>query len=357
MGRPNRYDNDEDRLPEGYTCTGYDVDEGRYYFCDDEGNIFRGPVGSKFGQMDLVSRRRPSPPPPPRRVSSLQAPTGNVREVARQKARQEAPGRSNGRGLAASDPKQSSPAQQPCVRSWAAAGWAKRPGQAPGSSAAPQPNQQQKPPTCSDTGQEKHRRTRHTSTRSVTSNRTVGSPSTPQPRVRDTSATALERRTSQTPASPASSHSGVSSDTVVQDYPRRTSPTLVDDTQAANISLSGWSRYRVRQADVVSGLESCNEWGKISVTAPEGQAARPAAEVAATAHENEEVRSGWATRAVPSQRPSSRRAANRDGDMNIELPNGSLSTSQCGKRQRPSLLRDIKLALIAKLERSVSKDD
>ncbi|KAJ2968292.1 hypothetical protein NQ176_g9251 [Zarea fungicola] len=189
------------------------------------------------------------------------------------------------------------------------------------------------------------------------SNRAVRLPPTVQPQVSGALATALERHTPQTPVSPASSHSEIPSDTVIQEYLRRTSPKLVDDTEAADISLSGWSRYRVRGADVVTDLESYNEWGKISVMAPEGQTARPVAEVTATAHENESVRSGWAARAVPNQPPPSRRAADRKGDMNSELTNGSLSTFKCGKEKRPSLLRDIKLALIAKLERSVSKDE
>lgn len=42
---------DEHRLPDGFTRIGYDADTGRYYFSDADGNYWEGPQGAEFGEM------------------------------------------------------------------------------------------------------------------------------------------------------------------------------------------------------------------------------------------------------------------------------------------------------------------
>ncbi|KAH7908168.1 hypothetical protein BJ138DRAFT_1116085 [Hygrophoropsis aurantiaca] len=54
MGRWTQYDGDEYRLPEGMKRIGYDADTGRYYFRDRAGIFYRGPQGSRFGQLTRV---------------------------------------------------------------------------------------------------------------------------------------------------------------------------------------------------------------------------------------------------------------------------------------------------------------
>ncbi|KNZ82254.1 hypothetical protein J132_04215, partial [Termitomyces sp. J132] len=46
---------DDYRLPEGMKRTGYDADTGRYYFTDQDGNVWEGAQGAQFGEMTLVS--------------------------------------------------------------------------------------------------------------------------------------------------------------------------------------------------------------------------------------------------------------------------------------------------------------
>jgi len=55
MGRWTQYDEDDYRLPEGIKRIGYDADSERYYFRDREGLVYKGPEGSEFGELTLVS--------------------------------------------------------------------------------------------------------------------------------------------------------------------------------------------------------------------------------------------------------------------------------------------------------------
>ncbi|KAG6897094.1 hypothetical protein C0992_004178 [Termitomyces sp. T32_za158] len=62
MGRWTQEDEDDYRLPEGMKRTGYDTDTGRYYFTDQDGNVWQGAQGAQFSEMTLVSEgnQRPS---------------------------------------------------------------------------------------------------------------------------------------------------------------------------------------------------------------------------------------------------------------------------------------------------------
>ena len=52
--RPNDIGLQDDyRLPEGMKRTGYDADTGRYYFTDQEGNVWEGAQGAEFSEMTL----------------------------------------------------------------------------------------------------------------------------------------------------------------------------------------------------------------------------------------------------------------------------------------------------------------
>lgn len=55
MGRWTQYDDDDYRLPSNVVRTGYDADEGRYYFKDQSnGKIYRGLEGQEFGDLEYV---------------------------------------------------------------------------------------------------------------------------------------------------------------------------------------------------------------------------------------------------------------------------------------------------------------
>ncbi|KAG2141028.1 hypothetical protein DEU56DRAFT_796768, partial [Suillus clintonianus] len=73
MGRWTQYDEDDHRLPEGMKRTGYDADSGRYYFHDREGLVYKGPEGSKFGGLTLVSEMLSSIPQEVDEDSDLEA--------------------------------------------------------------------------------------------------------------------------------------------------------------------------------------------------------------------------------------------------------------------------------------------
>ncbi|KAF2728011.1 hypothetical protein EJ04DRAFT_516907 [Polyplosphaeria fusca] len=47
---------DEHRLPEGFTRTGYDADEQRYYYRDSEGRAWEGDEGNRFGELHPGTR-------------------------------------------------------------------------------------------------------------------------------------------------------------------------------------------------------------------------------------------------------------------------------------------------------------
>ncbi|CCL98055.1 uncharacterized protein FIBRA_00049 [Fibroporia radiculosa] len=55
MGRWTQYDEDEYRLPEGMKRVGYDADSGKYYFRDQDGTLWEGEEGARFGEMKQVS--------------------------------------------------------------------------------------------------------------------------------------------------------------------------------------------------------------------------------------------------------------------------------------------------------------
>ncbi|KAF6748425.1 hypothetical protein DFP72DRAFT_916691 [Ephemerocybe angulata] len=55
MGPWTQFDEDDYRLPEGMKRIGYDADEGRYYFRDSDGSIWRGAEGAQFGELTKVS--------------------------------------------------------------------------------------------------------------------------------------------------------------------------------------------------------------------------------------------------------------------------------------------------------------
>ncbi|KAG1783449.1 hypothetical protein EV702DRAFT_934688, partial [Suillus placidus] len=77
MGRWTQYDEDDYRLPEGVKRVGYDADSGRYYFCDRAGLVYKGPEGSEFGELTLVSEIPSSIPQDVEEDSDLEAaPTG-----------------------------------------------------------------------------------------------------------------------------------------------------------------------------------------------------------------------------------------------------------------------------------------
>ncbi|KAF5311846.1 hypothetical protein D9619_002522 [Psilocybe cf. subviscida] len=59
MGRWTQLDEDEHRLPEGMKRIGYDADEGRYYFRDGAGNVWRGGQRAEFGEMTRVNSLPP----------------------------------------------------------------------------------------------------------------------------------------------------------------------------------------------------------------------------------------------------------------------------------------------------------
>lgn len=54
MPRPSRYDNDEERLPEGMTRVGYDADTQVYTFQDSDGSYWEGAPGCQYGQLTRV---------------------------------------------------------------------------------------------------------------------------------------------------------------------------------------------------------------------------------------------------------------------------------------------------------------
>ncbi|OAA50213.1 peptidoglycan-binding LysM domain protein [Beauveria brongniartii RCEF 3172] len=54
MPRRSRYDDDEERLPEGMTRVGYDADTGVYTFQDSDGSYWEGASGSRYGQLTRV---------------------------------------------------------------------------------------------------------------------------------------------------------------------------------------------------------------------------------------------------------------------------------------------------------------
>ncbi|ATY60260.1 peptidoglycan-binding domain [Cordyceps militaris] len=54
MPRRSRYDDDEERLPEGMTRVGYDADTGVYTFQDSDGSYWEGAPGSQYGQLTRV---------------------------------------------------------------------------------------------------------------------------------------------------------------------------------------------------------------------------------------------------------------------------------------------------------------
>lgn len=56
MGRWSQYDEDDYRLPEGIKRIGYDADTARYYFRDQDGNVWHGAEGSEYGEMTKVDR-------------------------------------------------------------------------------------------------------------------------------------------------------------------------------------------------------------------------------------------------------------------------------------------------------------
>ncbi|TEB38534.1 hypothetical protein FA13DRAFT_1724489 [Coprinellus micaceus] len=55
MGPWTQFDEDDYRLPEGMKRIGYDADEGRYYFRDSDGSIWRGAEGAEYGELSKVS--------------------------------------------------------------------------------------------------------------------------------------------------------------------------------------------------------------------------------------------------------------------------------------------------------------
>ncbi len=57
------YDSDEERLPEGMTRVGYDADTQVYTFRDQDGSLWEGPPGSRYGHLTRVSGPSPSQPP------------------------------------------------------------------------------------------------------------------------------------------------------------------------------------------------------------------------------------------------------------------------------------------------------
>ncbi|KAG1747650.1 hypothetical protein EDB19DRAFT_2037012 [Suillus lakei] len=73
MGRWTQYDEDDYRLPEDVKRVGYDADSGRYYFRDREGLMYKGPKGSRFGQLTLVSEIHSSIPQEVDEHSDLEA--------------------------------------------------------------------------------------------------------------------------------------------------------------------------------------------------------------------------------------------------------------------------------------------
>ncbi|KAM3439838.1 hypothetical protein NHJ13734_003571 [Beauveria thailandica] len=54
MPRRSRYDDDEERLPEGMTRVGYDADTGVYTFQDSDGSYWEGASGSRYGRLTRV---------------------------------------------------------------------------------------------------------------------------------------------------------------------------------------------------------------------------------------------------------------------------------------------------------------
>lgn len=54
MSRYSRYDDDEERLPEGMTRVGYDADTQVYTFQDADGSLWEGAPGCRYGQLRQV---------------------------------------------------------------------------------------------------------------------------------------------------------------------------------------------------------------------------------------------------------------------------------------------------------------
>lgn len=56
MGRWSNYDTDEERLPEGMTCIGYDADDQTYtYRNTTDGSIWESAPGNRYGRLRQVS--------------------------------------------------------------------------------------------------------------------------------------------------------------------------------------------------------------------------------------------------------------------------------------------------------------
>lgn len=58
---PRRYDDDEDRLPEGMARVGYDADTQVYTFRDTDGSLWEGPPGCEYGHLTKVANAPKSP--------------------------------------------------------------------------------------------------------------------------------------------------------------------------------------------------------------------------------------------------------------------------------------------------------
>ena len=61
----SRYDysniQDDYRLPEGMKRVGYDADSGKYFFRDNEGQLWEGQEGVEFGEMTRGTHVLPTP--------------------------------------------------------------------------------------------------------------------------------------------------------------------------------------------------------------------------------------------------------------------------------------------------------
>jgi len=61
MSRWSRYDDDEYRLPDGMRRIGYDADTQVYTYQDDEGGIWEGAPGNRYGELKRVGQVHRSP--------------------------------------------------------------------------------------------------------------------------------------------------------------------------------------------------------------------------------------------------------------------------------------------------------
>ncbi|KAI1413652.1 hypothetical protein F5Y13DRAFT_189088 [Hypoxylon sp. FL1857] len=78
MSRRWDIDGEEERLPHGFRRVGYDADMGYYLYRDSEGALWRGPAGSRYGELTRLSGPtqpqpavRPTTPPPRKRPLPL----------------------------------------------------------------------------------------------------------------------------------------------------------------------------------------------------------------------------------------------------------------------------------------------